>query len=282
MESLSAKLLVGCPTGDYLMTSKTWEPGAGVVTLSVGDYNELMLRLRFADTQSVHGQEAFANALQDIETLRWVNCYVHTEFIDHKRKGCWLWCSLCFWCYFLIDVVLKLLFITSLFFKFLILVYLFIMLHIYFLRYLFVYDTVTMFSCSSRTLFVQIVIMTQFHLFTESLFKDRVVLDVGSGLDTLSMFTSQADARLVISVDQSEIVFQAMDVIRLLYNLLFSKFIYYLGNYLHCIIYSVNLFCYMLYNNPSILWSLSLLSVPVTVLDFLNKLKWSWNVQFSC
>jgi len=50
--------------------------------------------------------------------------------------------------------------------------------------------------------------------FNESLFRDRVVLDVGCGLGILSMFAAKAGAKHVIGVDQSEIIFQAMDVIR--------------------------------------------------------------------
>jgi protein arginine N-methyltransferase 3 len=48
----------------------------------------------------------------------------------------------------------------------------------------------------------------------ESVFRDRIVLDIGCGLGILSMFAARAGARLVIGVDQSEIVFQAMDIIR--------------------------------------------------------------------
>ena len=48
----------------------------------------------------------------------------------------------------------------------------------------------------------------------ESVFKDRVVLDVGCGLGILSMFASKAGAKLVIGVDQSEIIYQAMDIVR--------------------------------------------------------------------
>ncbi|XP_062598737.1 protein arginine N-methyltransferase 3-like [Saccostrea cucullata] len=46
------------------------------------------------------------------------------------------------------------------------------------------------------------------------LFKDKVVLDVGCGTGILSMFAARAGARKVIGVDQSEIVFQAMDIVR--------------------------------------------------------------------
>ncbi|XP_053576345.1 protein arginine N-methyltransferase 3 [Bombina bombina] len=47
------------------------------------------------------------------------------------------------------------------------------------------------------------------------LFKDKVVLDVGCGTGILSMFAAKAGAKKVIGVDQSEIIYQAMDIIRL-------------------------------------------------------------------
>lgn len=47
-----------------------------------------------------------------------------------------------------------------------------------------------------------------------TLFKDKVVLDVGCGTGILSMFAARAGARKVIGVDQSEIVYQAMDIVR--------------------------------------------------------------------
>ncbi|XP_064019125.1 protein arginine N-methyltransferase 3 isoform X2 [Pogoniulus pusillus] len=47
------------------------------------------------------------------------------------------------------------------------------------------------------------------------IFKDKVVLDVGCGTGILSMFAAKAGARKVIGVDQSEIIYQAMDIIRL-------------------------------------------------------------------
>ncbi|XP_074855121.1 protein arginine N-methyltransferase 3 isoform X2 [Carettochelys insculpta] len=43
----------------------------------------------------------------------------------------------------------------------------------------------------------------------------KVVLDVGCGTGILSMFAAKAGAKKVIGVDQSEIVYQAMDIIRL-------------------------------------------------------------------
>ncbi|KAM4617554.1 protein arginine N-methyltransferase 3 [Discoglossus pictus] len=47
------------------------------------------------------------------------------------------------------------------------------------------------------------------------IFKDKVVLDVGCGTGILSMFAARAGAKKVIGVDQSEIIYQAMDIIRL-------------------------------------------------------------------
>jgi len=46
------------------------------------------------------------------------------------------------------------------------------------------------------------------------LFHDKVILDVGSGTSILSMFAAAAGARLVIGVDQSDIIYQAMDIVR--------------------------------------------------------------------
>uniref|UniRef100_A0A8C5CEZ0 type I protein arginine methyltransferase n=1 Tax=Gadus morhua TaxID=8049 RepID=A0A8C5CEZ0_GADMO len=45
-------------------------------------------------------------------------------------------------------------------------------------------------------------------------FKDKVVLDVGCGTCILSMFAARAGAAKVIAVDQSEIIYQAMDIVR--------------------------------------------------------------------
>ncbi|EDO49961.1 predicted protein [Nematostella vectensis] len=46
------------------------------------------------------------------------------------------------------------------------------------------------------------------------IFKDKVVLDVGCGTGILSMFAARSGARQVIGIDQSEIIYQAMDIIR--------------------------------------------------------------------
>ncbi|XP_074522710.1 protein arginine N-methyltransferase 3 [Halichoeres trimaculatus] len=45
-------------------------------------------------------------------------------------------------------------------------------------------------------------------------FKDKVVLDVGCGTGILSMFAARSGAMKVIAVDQSEIIYQAMDIVR--------------------------------------------------------------------
>ncbi|KAG7277219.1 hypothetical protein CRUP_000448 [Coryphaenoides rupestris] len=45
-------------------------------------------------------------------------------------------------------------------------------------------------------------------------FKDKVVLDVGCGTCILSMFAARAGAAKVIAVDQSDIIYQAMDIVR--------------------------------------------------------------------
>lgn len=48
----------------------------------------------------------------------------------------------------------------------------------------------------------------------KDVFRDKVVLDVGCGTGILSMFAAMAGAKQVIGVDQSEIVYQAMDIVR--------------------------------------------------------------------
>ncbi|XP_061620625.1 protein arginine N-methyltransferase 3 isoform X4 [Phyllopteryx taeniolatus] len=45
-------------------------------------------------------------------------------------------------------------------------------------------------------------------------FRDKVVLDVGCGTCILSMFAARAGAKKVIAVDQSEIIYLAMDIVR--------------------------------------------------------------------
>lgn len=49
-------------------------------------------------------------------------------------------------------------------------------------------------------------------------FKDKVVLDIGCGTGILSMFAATCGAKLVIGVDQSDIIYQAMDIVRFLSN----------------------------------------------------------------
>ena len=49
----------------------------------------------------------------------------------------------------------------------------------------------------------------------ETVFKDKVVLDVGCGTGILSMFAARAGAKHVIGVDMSDIIYQAMDIVRL-------------------------------------------------------------------
>ncbi|KAL2089070.1 hypothetical protein ACEWY4_015969 [Coilia grayii] len=48
----------------------------------------------------------------------------------------------------------------------------------------------------------------------QDVFKDKVVLDVGCGTGILSMFAARSGAKKVIGVDQSEIIYQAMDIVR--------------------------------------------------------------------
>lgn len=45
-------------------------------------------------------------------------------------------------------------------------------------------------------------------------FKDKLVLDVGCGTGILSMFAAKAGAKKVFGIDQSEVVYKAMDIIR--------------------------------------------------------------------
>ncbi|KAM4592573.1 protein arginine N-methyltransferase 3 [Odontesthes bonariensis] len=46
------------------------------------------------------------------------------------------------------------------------------------------------------------------------MFRDKVVLDVGCGTGILSMFAARAGAKKVFAVDQSSIIYQAMDIVR--------------------------------------------------------------------
>ncbi|KAJ8942264.1 hypothetical protein NQ318_008008 [Aromia moschata] len=45
-------------------------------------------------------------------------------------------------------------------------------------------------------------------------FSDKTILDVGCGTGILSMFAAKAGAKKVIGIDQSEVVYKAMDIIR--------------------------------------------------------------------
>ena len=47
-----------------------------------------------------------------------------------------------------------------------------------------------------------------------ALFKDQVVLDIGCGTGILSLFAAAAGAKMVIAVDQSNVVYKAMDIVR--------------------------------------------------------------------
>ncbi|CAL1546977.1 unnamed protein product [Lymnaea stagnalis] len=53
-----------------------------------------------------------------------------------------------------------------------------------------------------------------FMLTNPSLFKDKLILDVGCGTGILSMFAVKAGAKHVVAVDQSNIIYQAMDIAR--------------------------------------------------------------------
>lgn len=58
-----------------------------------------------------------------------------------------------------------------------------------------------------------------------NLFDGRLVMDVGCGTAILSMFASQAGARKVLAIDQSEIIYHAMDIAQRnkITNIEFSK-----------------------------------------------------------
>jgi len=51
-------------------------------------------------------------------------------------------------------------------------------------------------------------------LLNEETFKNKIILDLGCGTSILSMFSSKAGAKKVISVDQSDIIYHAMDIVR--------------------------------------------------------------------
>lgn len=47
-----------------------------------------------------------------------------------------------------------------------------------------------------------------------SIIKGKLVLDLGCGSSILSMFAAQAGAKKVIGIDQSDIIYNAMDIVR--------------------------------------------------------------------
>lgn len=46
------------------------------------------------------------------------------------------------------------------------------------------------------------------------LIADKLVLDVGCGTGILSMFSVAAGAAKVFAIDQSDVIYQAMDIVR--------------------------------------------------------------------
>lgn len=53
-----------------------------------------------------------------------------------------------------------------------------------------------------------------FMLSNSDIFKDKSVLDAGCGTAILSMFAAKAGAKTVYAVDQSEIVYKAMEIVQ--------------------------------------------------------------------
>lgn len=51
-------------------------------------------------------------------------------------------------------------------------------------------------------------------LLNSNAFDDKIVMDLGCGTSILSMFAAQAGAKQVYAVDQSDIIYQAMDIVR--------------------------------------------------------------------
>ena len=69
-----------------------------------------------------------------------------------------------------------------------------------------------------KSFFFQDVVRTEtYKYFIEknwSMFMDKVVLDVGCGTGILSLFAARAGARKVFAVDNSNIAYKAMDIVR--------------------------------------------------------------------
>lgn len=53
-----------------------------------------------------------------------------------------------------------------------------------------------------------------FILSNQEVFQDKIVLDAGCGTGILSMFAAKAGAKKVIAIDQSEIVYKAIDIVK--------------------------------------------------------------------
>lgn len=54
-------------------------------------------------------------------------------------------------------------------------------------------------------------------------FHNCLMLDVGCGTGILSMFAAKSGCRKVISIDQSDIIYQAMDIVRFVLIFKFKK-----------------------------------------------------------
>ena len=64
-----------------------------------------------------------------------------------------------------------------------------------------------------HSLYIQVKVPIDLSLILLS-FDGKVVLDIGCGTGILSMFAAKAGAKHVIGIDQSEIIYQAMDIVR--------------------------------------------------------------------
>lgn len=64
------------------------------------------------------------------------------------------------------------------------------------------------------------------NIFFSFFFLHQIVLDVGCGTGILSMFAAKAGAKKVLGVDQSEILYQAMDIIRYMHFKAWFKIIF--------------------------------------------------------